>query len=346
MIVAQSGIGKSSLLLQLMTCFALGRSFAGLSPKFPLKGLMIQAENNRLDMAEPLQGIAEGLELSDIEKGVWENNLAIISEDTHSGDDFVEWLDKTVAAFMPIDYVAVDPLLSYIGCDLNRQGDVSRFLRNRLNPVIHKHGIGIVVVHHTPKIKKKESADDYDLSYIGSGSSELTNWARAISVISRDGTGRPIQASFEHVKRDGRLTQRSASIRHADGLIFWETDENRELDRRIISILKTMPEQRDRRASSNGRRTPAMWLETEAKITAEEADKYWDAARRAGTRYKTKLHQWEHQVKSIRGRRPKLFSAFGRAIRVRNVGESMQHPEWEFAGFDTEFAPTPELDFE
>jgi RecA-family ATPase len=51
-----TGIGKSSLVLQMAMCWTLGRDFFGIKPKRALKILLIQAENNAGDIAEPLQG--------------------------------------------------------------------------------------------------------------------------------------------------------------------------------------------------------------------------------------------------------------------------------------------------
>ena len=54
--VGQSGIGKSSLSLQLAMNWALGRTVFGIRPERPLKSLIVQAENDRGDVSEMVQG--------------------------------------------------------------------------------------------------------------------------------------------------------------------------------------------------------------------------------------------------------------------------------------------------
>ena len=50
--VGQSGIGKSSLCMQLAINWALGRTTFGIRPERPLKSLIVQAENDVGDVAE------------------------------------------------------------------------------------------------------------------------------------------------------------------------------------------------------------------------------------------------------------------------------------------------------
>ena len=54
--VGQSGIGKSSLCMQMSMNWALGRTTFGIRPERPLKSLIVQAENDRGDVAEMFQG--------------------------------------------------------------------------------------------------------------------------------------------------------------------------------------------------------------------------------------------------------------------------------------------------
>ena len=54
--VGQSGIGKSSLCMQLAINWALGRTTFGIRPERPLKSLIVQAENDVGDVAEMFQG--------------------------------------------------------------------------------------------------------------------------------------------------------------------------------------------------------------------------------------------------------------------------------------------------
>ena len=60
--VGQSGIGKSSLAMQLAMNWALGRTSFGITPKRPLKSLIIQAENDFGDVAEMVQRCLKGMQ--------------------------------------------------------------------------------------------------------------------------------------------------------------------------------------------------------------------------------------------------------------------------------------------
>jgi hypothetical protein len=101
--------------------------------------------------------------------------------------------------------------------------DCARFLRNALNPVIHDHGIGVVVVHHTGKPPRGDDKgyQGSDLAYLGIGSSDLTNWARATSTIVRcDGCDN--RYTLTHAKRSDRAgCAASVDIMHAASGISW-----------------------------------------------------------------------------------------------------------------------------
>ena len=55
LIVGQSGIGKSSFAMQMAINWALGKATFGIAPERPLKSLIVQAENDRGDIAEMLK---------------------------------------------------------------------------------------------------------------------------------------------------------------------------------------------------------------------------------------------------------------------------------------------------
>src|SRR5205807_1283581 len=56
-----TGIGKSSLALQMMMRWAAGRECFGIEPVRPLKSLLIQAENDDGDLSEMRDGVSAGL---------------------------------------------------------------------------------------------------------------------------------------------------------------------------------------------------------------------------------------------------------------------------------------------
>lgn len=227
LIVAQSGIGKSVIAMQAAVSFSIGRSLFGLKPVSPLKCLLIQAENNRLDLVEPFKSICGMFELSKDERRLLDQNLTVVSNDINSGESFTRFLNHIAKKHKP-DLVFLDPLLSFFGDDISKQAPCSKFLRNLLNPVLHKWKFGLIVMHHTGKPRgKDEEQSGNALSYAGTGSSELTNWARATSTIMQSNGDENVY-EFAYNKRAGRCgCDEKIYLKHAEnGAIFWlETDK-------------------------------------------------------------------------------------------------------------------------
>ena len=115
--------------------------------------------------------------------------------------------------------------MAYIGGEIGKQDVCSRWLRNQVNPVIHRHKIGVIVLHHTgkpPKGEDKGGNTGHDLSYLGLGSSEITNWARAVSALTQHADDQRLYV-LHHAKRGERAGEvRTAFLRHSETGIFWE----------------------------------------------------------------------------------------------------------------------------
>jgi RecA-family ATPase len=222
LLVAQSGIGKSVLAVQGAVSFAVGRPLFGLVPVAPMRQLIIQAENNGLDVQEMFQGVTAGMQLTADERRALRNNLRIVPSDSLTGGEFCTFTGWLCDRIKP-DIVWIDPLLAYIGGEISKMADCSRFLRNQLNPVIRKHNVGVVVIHHTGKPpKNQENAyKGADMAYLGIGSSDLTNWARATSTIMQieDYDNR---YELRHAKRGRRAgCQERTELQHANEGICW-----------------------------------------------------------------------------------------------------------------------------
>jgi phage/plasmid primase-like uncharacterized protein len=198
-IVGQTSAGKSSLGMQMAVMWALGLDFFGLKPKRPLRSVYVQAENDTGDMAEMFQGILLGLGLVDPDNPdqnnalvkVLEKNLIIIRDQTHIGPSFPDYARKISEMHQP-DLFWVDPLLSFFGEDINDQKAMSLFLRSELNPISEETGLIWMLMHHTGKPQKDASKQQKnwssrDFAYMGLGSSELSNWARAIITVVNQG---------------------------------------------------------------------------------------------------------------------------------------------------------------
>ncbi len=190
LIIGQSGVGKSSLEMQMAILWALERPAFGICPSKPLKSLIIQAENDLGDTAEMFQGVWRGMNLpgADHPEVIRQvhRHLTVRKISSHTGPQFCELLRRVIDRDKP-DLVWLDPVLAYIGDDISKQSVCSQFFRNGLNPIGEATGVVWMILHHSGKPprdpKSKSGWTSRDFAYDGLGSSDLTNWARAVMVL-------------------------------------------------------------------------------------------------------------------------------------------------------------------
>jgi hypothetical protein len=205
LLVGPTGIGKSSLSMQLMLSWAIGRPCFGLTPARPLKSLIVQAENDDGDLAEMRDGVLNGLGFDDLERAKALANVLTCRVDDVCGMDFFSKIVSPLLEQHHPDLLNPDPLLAYLGGDVSRQEVVSPWLRNGLNPLLTKHNCACVLVHHTNKPKSGTEKPDWqagDFAYLGSGSAELANWSRAVAAMRSIGSNEVFE--FILAKRGGR----------------------------------------------------------------------------------------------------------------------------------------------
>lgn len=230
--VGPSGIGKSSLTMQAALTWAMQRPFVGIVPTRALKSLIVQAENDKGDMAEEIQGVAQGLGLSAEDLRNLEQMVQIRRVADKVGVAFCDWLRNEIKRFQP-DMVWIDPLLAYFGGDINSQKDCAQFLRVMLNVIAEESGAIINLIHHTAKPSKDKSAfknwTASDYAYIGSGSSELTNWARAIVYLKPAKENfllllpkRGKRAGVKNVAGEIIDTKKGLALKHGTTGIWWD----------------------------------------------------------------------------------------------------------------------------
>jgi hypothetical protein len=261
LLAGPTGIGKSAFGLQCAVLWALGKPCFEIAPARGLRSLLIQAENDDNDLAEMRDGILAGLEFTPVQSATACDNILVCREDSRAGFVFFSECVKPLLTEHKPDLLWIDPALSYLGGECNSQRDVGAFLRNNLNPVLHQFNCAGIVVHHTnkpPTGKEKPEWSNSDFAYLGSGSSEWANWARAMLAIRATGQ----QGFFElrAGKRGSRLgwLDESGAISHAKfichatepGIICWrEADPDgvkkggrpREYD--IDDLLALLPDE-------------------------------------------------------------------------------------------------------
>ena len=209
LLLGPTGMGKSSLAMQYAILWGLKRECFGITPVRPLKSLVIQAENDEGDLAEMRDGVIKGLALSPEDAKRAGVNILIVTEDTRFGMQLCADVIAPLLAEHHPDLLWLDPALAYLGGESNSQKDVGGFLRNGINPLLHKFGCAGIVIHHTNKPKtgkEKPGWEAGDFAYLGAGSAEWANWSRAVLALRSIGSHEVFE--LHAGKRGGRLRWR------------------------------------------------------------------------------------------------------------------------------------------
>jgi hypothetical protein len=225
-----TGVGKSSLAIQAMILWALGRECVGIVPTGPLKSLLIQAENDDGDLAEMRDGVIAGLDLSPAQVQAALASITVACEDTRTAAAFTAFTLAPVLEKHRPDLVWIDPALAYLGGEASAQKDVGGFLRNLINPLLHRFECGGIIITHTnkpPTGREKSNWQAGDWAYLGTGSAEWANWARAVLALRSIGSHEVFE--LRAGKRGARLAwqdeagQRSyvRQLAHATKGICW-----------------------------------------------------------------------------------------------------------------------------
>jgi len=230
LLAAPTGIGKSVFAMQAAILWALERPCFGIRPSGKQRSLIIQAENDDGDIAKMRDGIFRGLNLSAEDRAAACKAIQIVCESSATGERFIELTAEMVAKHKP-DLLWIDPLFAYLGDSVNEQKAVSVFLRNGLNPILQAHGCGLILIHHTNKPqsgKEKPKWEAGDHAYLGAGTAEFANWARAVIAIRSLGTHTIFEAVLgKRGKRAGLVDDEgkprySFFIKHGATGICWE----------------------------------------------------------------------------------------------------------------------------
>lgn len=187
----QTGAGKSSFNMQALVSWALGKPCFGITPARPLTSLLVQAENDSVDIAEFRDGVFSGLQLTDEERASLRGRIHVVRENARTAAEFVAHTLRPLIERIRPDLLWIDPALAYLGGESNSQKDVGGFLRNLLNPLLTEFRCAAVVVHHgnkPPSGNQKPQWQAGDFAYLGGGSAEWANWARAVIVIRSIGS--------------------------------------------------------------------------------------------------------------------------------------------------------------
>ncbi len=183
-LIAPSGHGKSSISIQLLISFAVGRVVFGIKPPRALRILCAQSEDDDAETKKFAQVIRK-MKLTQEELELLKRNTRLEHRNNLTGSEFIKALDDWLTEW-PADLVIINPVTGFFLADLKDEEKVAFFLRGQLNSILTKHGCAAFIVHHTPKTNftKLENMQWYDWMYVMSGCASLTNWARAVLVLA------------------------------------------------------------------------------------------------------------------------------------------------------------------
>ena len=248
LITAPSGVGKSSLVIQALCCWTLGKKFLAQPNGRRLRCALIQSEDSKRDLQEIRDGMKRGFREAgwnpeEIEEAV--NGIHIWTCVGKTGDAFIAWLRQQQVKD-PCDIVAINPIQGFFGGDVSKQEDVSHFLREGLDPILKGedglHPCAAVLVQHTPKIStgQKDCGAEIDSysEYLGAGSHEWLDWCRAKFVFLKKKNAEgffDLKAAkrgkrLKWIGSDGKPTTRIV-LAHTEGYIFWRIVTQEELDK-------------------------------------------------------------------------------------------------------------------
>lgn len=176
-----SGMGKSSIQMQMTAQWALGRPFHGIKSSRPLRSLIVQSEDSDGDIAEVWASLAHVEGWTEEVKARIDGNVRIVTDRVNRGVRFLTALKAHVEQFQP-DLVWLNPLQAFIDGDVTDSKDLGQFLREGLNG-LNNGAFGYVIIHHTTKPATGKDRHErlwHEVMYDMAGGAELINWARGI----------------------------------------------------------------------------------------------------------------------------------------------------------------------
>ena len=181
-----------------------GLPFCGLRPRRPLKFWVFQSEDSprrvaqdRIDVRAELAAQYPGVDWNEVGRTIMFPKLT-----GAVGVAFLESLDRLLETAEKHgekpDVIILNPLLAFVGGPITdgayvtpflRGGEIGRSSTQGLQAILERHGVGVLVFHHTPKPPTDKEIDAWMKSafpeYQGAGSSDITNWGRSFVTMMR-----------------------------------------------------------------------------------------------------------------------------------------------------------------
>lgn len=175
-----AGCGKSVAGLQGCVEWSAGLDGLHIAPVQPLRIVIIQTEDSLDDTREALAGIRASSCLKPEHQEAIERNLFILpAVPGGSPDILARYIEQAATQFKP-DLLLVNPLLAFCPGDPARE--LGGILYGTVDPIIKRHRLGFLGVHHTPKTNNRDTSDygRHDHQYLAAGDARVANWPRAM----------------------------------------------------------------------------------------------------------------------------------------------------------------------
>ena len=185
LIVGSSGIGKSSIGMQMGCCWSCGASAFDLDVTRELRIVMMQHEDSVNDLIRMSQVLHWcGLDPEKVKENFWIETVR-----GKIGPDAVG-LMRELVQWWKADLLLLNPLSAYHDGDISRNEDNIRFLYGDIGALLSEFHIGLAALHHDTKPprsgngKNNASENYHDAKYAVLGGSVLTNFFRGIITIN------------------------------------------------------------------------------------------------------------------------------------------------------------------
>jgi|ERR1700722_6160585 len=184
LLAGPSGIGKSSIAMQMGCCWACGKGAFHFEPPRNLRVVMMQHEDSQNDLVRQ-SAIVDwlGLDKDLIEKNFWIETVRgqIGAAAVKIMHDLVIWWRA--------DVLILNPLTAYHDGDISQNKDNVRFLYSELGKLLSDLRIALFAFHHKgkpPRGGSKNGQEDvyHEIMYEVLGGSVLTNFFRGIICVS------------------------------------------------------------------------------------------------------------------------------------------------------------------
>jgi hypothetical protein len=160
--------------------WAVGLNGLHIKPASPLRIVILQTEDSLNDTRESLAGILASSVFTAEKLALAEENLIILPPvPGGTGHDLAALLDAAAIKHKP-DLILVNPLLAFCPGDPARE--LGGLLYQVVDPILKRHRVGFVGVHHTPKTNNRDTSGygAHDHQYLAAGDARVANWPRAM----------------------------------------------------------------------------------------------------------------------------------------------------------------------